>query len=161
MLLLPSAAPVIGHAGKHNIGSVLLRVLVLYGADWSGRRLLGLRRQRSGRRRRQESISLGNSGEPVTLPSGVVGGLRAAMELAGRIQGFLVRESWQPIGLAALLPLGGRLPFWLLILDRRHLSAGQSRLGGLPLVISWLLPPTGVTSRSPRSLRCHLAGRIN
>ena len=92
LLLLPSAAPVINHAGKHNIVSVLLRVFVLYGADWSGRRLLGLRRRRSGRRRRQESISLGNSGEPVTLPSGVVGGLRSAMELAGCIQSLLVRE---------------------------------------------------------------------
>ena len=57
--------------------------------------------------------------------------------------------------------LGGRLPFWLLILDRCHLSAGGSRLGGLPLVITWFLSPTGVTSRSPRGLRCHLAGRIN
>ena len=82
------------------------------------------------------------------------------MELAGCIQGLLVRESRQPIGLAALLLLGGRLPFWLLILDRRHLPASGSRLGGLPLVITWLLSPTGVTSRSPRCLRRHLAGRV-
>ena len=74
---------------------------------------------------------------------------------------MLIRESGQPIGLAALLSLGCRLPLRLLILDRRHLPAGGSRLGGLPLVITWLLSPTGVTSLSPRGLRCHLAGRDN
>ena len=58
LLLLPSAASVIGHASEHNIGSVFLWVLVLYGTDWSDRRLLGLRRRRSSRRRRQESIPL-------------------------------------------------------------------------------------------------------
>ena len=110
LLLLPSAAPVIGHAGEHDISSMLLRVLILYCADWPGCRLLGRRRRRAGRRMRQESISLGDTGEPMTLPSGVVGRLHAAMELARCIQGLLIREGGQPIGFAALLLLGCRLP---------------------------------------------------
>ena len=115
LLLLPSTASVIGHASEHNVGSVLCRILVLYGADWPGRRLLGRRRRWAGRRRRQESISLGDSGEPMELSSGVVGRLRATMELSGCIKGLVVREGGQPIGLAALLTLGRRLPFRLLV----------------------------------------------
>ena len=90
LLLLPSAASIVGHASNHNIGSMFLRVLVLYGADWSGRRLLGWRRRRAGRRRRQESISLGDSGEPMALPSGVLGRLRTTVELAGGVKSLLI-----------------------------------------------------------------------
>ena len=85
LLLLSSATPIIVHTGEYDIGSVLCGILMLNGADWSGCRLLGLRRRRSNMRRRQESVSLGNSSEPVTLPSGLVGGLCAAMEFAGRV----------------------------------------------------------------------------
>ena len=121
LLLLPSDAPVVGHAGEHNIGSMFLWVLVLYGTDWSGRRLLGLRRRRSGRRRRQESISLGDSGLPMTLPSGVVGRLCAAVELAWGVKGLLKGEGGQPCSLATFLPLGVGMTSRLLIFDRCYL----------------------------------------
>ena len=61
----------------------------------------------------------------------------------------------------ALLALGWRLPFWLLVFDCRHLPACGSRLHGLALVVAWLLAPTGVPSRGPRSLRGHFARCIN
>ena len=82
LLLQPSAASIIDHTGEHDISPMFLWILVLYGADWPIHRLLGRRRRWAGRRRRQESISLGDFGEPMTLPSGVVGRLRAAMEFA-------------------------------------------------------------------------------
>ena len=91
----------------------------------------------------------------------MVGRLRAAMELAGCIESLLVREGGQPTGLAALLTLGWRLPFRLLVFNCRHLSAGGSKLHGLALVVAWLLSPTGVTSRSLRSLRGYLASCVD
>ena len=145
---------IVGHAGEHDISPVLFGILVLYGSDWSNCRLLG-------RRRRQKAVTLGDPGEPVALPSGVVGRLRAAVEFAGRVKSLLIRESRQPIGLAALLALGWRLPFRLLVFDCRHLPACGSWLHGLALVVAWLLAPTGVASRGSSSLRGYFARRIN
>ena len=90
LLLLPSAAPIVSHAGEHDISSMLLRVFILYPADWPNRRLLRRRRRRAGRRRGLESVTLGDPGEPVALPGGVAGRLRTAVELAGCIKGLLV-----------------------------------------------------------------------
>jgi hypothetical protein len=87
---LPSAVLIVGHAGEHDISSMLFRIFILGCADWPNRRLLGRRRRRAGRRKRQESVALGDPGEPVALPSGVVGRLRAAVKLAGCIEGLLV-----------------------------------------------------------------------
>ena len=72
MLLLPSAAPVVGHAGEHDISPMLFRVLILYRADWPNRWLLRRRRRRAGRRRGLESVALGDPGEPVALSGGMV-----------------------------------------------------------------------------------------
>ena len=83
------------------------------------------------------------------------------MKFSGCIKSLLIRESGQPIGLAALLALGWRLPFQLLVFDCCHLPACGSRLHGLALVVAWLLAPTGVASRSPRSLRSHFARCVN
>ena len=44
LLLLSSAAPIIGHTIEHDIGSVLYRILILNDADWPDRQLLGRRR---------------------------------------------------------------------------------------------------------------------
>src|SRR4051812_5927355 len=96
---------------------MLFRVFILYGTDWPDRRLLRRRRWRAGRRRRLESVTLGDPGEPVAFLSGVVGRLRAAVELAGCIESLFIREGGQPFRLAALLAFGRRLPFWLLIFD--------------------------------------------
>ena len=134
---------------------MLLGIIILYATDWPGRQLL--RRRRAGWRRRLESVTLGDPGEPVALPSGVIGRLRAAVELAGRIESLLVREGGQPVGLAALLAFGRKLPFWPLIFDCCHLPAGGSRLHGLALVVVRLLSLTRLTSQGPRSLRGHLA----
>ena len=92
LLLQPSVASIIGHAGEHNIGSMLFWVLVLYRADWSDRRQLGQRRMRlPSRWGRQKVVSLGDpGGEPVALPSGVLGWLRTTMEFAGSIQSLLI-----------------------------------------------------------------------
>ena len=87
---MPSAVLVVGHAGEHDIGSMLFRILILYYADRPSRRLLVRRRRRAGRQSRQESITLGDPGEPVAFPSGVVGWLCAAVKLAGRIESLLV-----------------------------------------------------------------------
>jgi hypothetical protein len=92
LLPLPSAVLIVGHAGEHDISSMLFRIFILYGANWPDRRLLGRRRRRAGRRRRQESIALGDPGEPVAFPSGVVGRLRAAVKLAGCVKSLLIRE---------------------------------------------------------------------
>ena len=83
------------------------------------------------------------------------------MELAGTIQSLLVREGRQPVGLAAFLSFGRRLPLRLLIFDCRNLPTARSRLWGLALVIILLLPPTGVSSRSSGSLGGHFASRTN
>ena len=97
----------------------------------------------------------------MTFPSGVVRRLRAAVELAGTIQGVLIGESRQPIGLAAFLPFGRGLRLWLLIFDRRNLPTVGSQLLGLAFVVALLLSPTGVSSWSSGSLRGHLANRID
>ena len=73
----PSAVLIVGHAGEHDISSMLFRILILYCTDWPGHRLLGRRRRRAGRWRGQESITLSDPGEPVAFPSGVVGRLHA------------------------------------------------------------------------------------
>jgi len=161
LLSLPSAVPIVGHTGEHDISSMLFGVFVLYGSDWSNGRLLRGRGRLPSRQRRQKAVSLGDPSEPVAVPGGVVRRLHAAVELARTIESMLVRESRQPVGLAAFLALGWRLPFWLLVFDCRHLPACGSRLHGLALVVAWLLAPTGVASRGPRSLRGHFARCIN
>jgi hypothetical protein len=133
-VLLTPAVPVISHAGEDDVSFVLFGKLILDRADWPNRWLLGRWRRRASRRGRQ-SFALGDAGEPVALPSGVVGWLRAAVELAGSVKGLLKREGGQPGRLAALLALGAGLLFRLLVFDYRHLPAGGSRLLGLALVV--------------------------
>ena len=83
LLLLLSAALIVSYTGEHDIGSLLFRILILYCSDWTDRRLLGRRRRRAGRQRRQESISFGDSGEPMALPSGVMDGFAPLWNLQG------------------------------------------------------------------------------
>src|SRR3954465_14695422 len=83
------------------------------------------------------------------------------MKLAGSVQSLLVRESRQPIRLAALLPLGRRLPFSLLLIDRCDLPAIGSRLRGLALVVVLLLPPAGISGRGSGGLRGDFARRAD
>ena len=83
------------------------------------------------------------------------------MELAWAIQGLLVGESRQPVGLAALLPLRRGWSLRLLVFDYRHLPAVGSRLWGLALVVVLLLPPPGVPCRSSWSLRGDFASRAD
>src|SRR3954464_3883736 len=83
------------------------------------------------------------------------------MKLAGSVQSLLVRESRQPIRLAALLPLGRRLPFWLFFIDCCDLPAIGSRLRGLALMVALLLPPAGVSGRGSGSLRGDIARRAD
>src|SRR3989337_3798875 len=71
-VLLTPAVPVVSHAGEDDISSVLFGKLILDRADWPDRRLLGRWRRRASRQRRQ-SFALGDVGEPVALPGGVVG----------------------------------------------------------------------------------------
>ena len=112
LLLQPPAASIISHTSEHHVGSVLFRVFVLYSTDWPDCRLLGRRRMRlPSRRGWQEAVSLGDPGEPVALPGGVIRRLRAAAELARYIQGLLIGEGRQPVRLAAFLSLGRRLLF--------------------------------------------------
>ena len=74
---------------------------------------------------------------------------------------MLIGESRQPIGLAAFLPLGRRLPLRLLIFYCCDLPTVGSRLWGLTFVVVLLLSLTGVSSRSSGSLGSHFASRVD
>ena len=108
-MLLSSTVLVIGHTGENDIGSMLFRELILNCADWLDRRLLR-RRSQLARRQRRQSFTLGDLGELVALPGGVVGRLRAAVKVAGSIKCLLEGEGGQPSGLATFLTLGAGLP---------------------------------------------------
>ena len=102
-MLLTPAVSVVGHAGEDNVGTMFFREFILDCTDyWTGGRLL---RWRAGRRRRQPFF-LGDADESVALPGCMVGWLRAAVELAGSIEGLLKGEGRQPNRLATLLTLG-------------------------------------------------------
>ena len=99
-----------GNAGEDNVSTMLFRVIILDCADcWTGGRLLG-RRSRRASRRRGQSFSLGDADKPVTLPSRMIGWLRAAVELAGGIESLLVGESRLPSRPAAFCVLGAGRP---------------------------------------------------
>ena len=92
LVLSASAAPAFGLACKDDIGGMLVGELIMHGSDCgpNGRWLWG-RRRRTGRRRRREPFAFGDSGEPMAHPGGVVGRLRAAVELARRVESLFVR----------------------------------------------------------------------
>ena len=85
--------PVIGHTSENNVCSMFFKELILNDIDcWMGRWLLRRRTQLANRWRWLQPFALGDSCEPMTLSGGVVGRLRAAVELAGSIKGLLIGE---------------------------------------------------------------------
>ena len=138
-MLLTLIALVISLTGEDNVGSVLFREFILDGADCRTGRWLLRRQSRLASWWRRQSFTLGNADKPMAFPGCMVGRVRAAMELAGSIEGLLEGEGGQPGGLAAFLTLGAGLTLWLLIFHCRNLPAGGSRLRGLALVVVLLL----------------------
>ena len=137
LLLSAPAAPVFSLACKDDVGVMLVGELVLNSPDrWSSGRLLRGWRRLASRWRQHQSLAFGDSREPMTLPSRVVGRLRAAVELAGGIKGLLVGESRLPSRPAALLLLGRGPPFGLFVFDCGTCQLVEGGIGALRL---WLL----------------------
>ena len=162
LLLSAPTASVFSLACEDDVGGMLVRELVVDGSDhWPGGRLLRCRRRLTSRRRRHQSLAFGDSREPMTLPSRMVGRLRAAVELAGGIKGLLVGESRLPSRPAALLLLGHGPPFRLFVFDCGYLPTGGRRHRGLALVVAWVRASIGVTGWRLGSQSEHLSRGIH